>query len=340
MLSICLLTELLLRLFVLSPTSTQPDDTLGWRYISNSTIRQSDEGLSSNTLNSLGQNDSELLVSDSHVKRILLLGDSFTESLQIERENNFAELTERESCTEIVNSGQSGMNIMHYPIVVDRMHPYNMDQSVIVLSAGDINDIRHTPHSLTRHPENGEITNIQLIGKPLSFARRLFAPALEHSALLTLLMKRVKLLKLSSGENNTNDSAVAQQQNHSIFINEEDRNAIADIIRFVLKDIQTQMTVAILYLPTYDYLPAGVAVETERSIEARHFLSEIAKRMNIPMATATGFEEFYRKTHRPPVGFANAHISGGHLNQHGHKLVAQSLLTLIGRDCTLSEATP
>lgn len=72
----------------ITPSRQVFDADLGWQYIPESKIIYSSEGYAVHFLNELGMNDASL-ASKTNQKKILMLGDSFTEALEVPRTVNF-----------------------------------------------------------------------------------------------------------------------------------------------------------------------------------------------------------------------------------------------------------
>jgi lysophospholipase L1-like esterase len=91
----------------------QIDPIIGWTGFPNKHLTWRREGCGHIQLNRLGWNDRERsLEKPKGTKRVLMLGDSLLESLQVDRPNNFCSLLERQLSsksqpTEVINSGAS-----------------------------------------------------------------------------------------------------------------------------------------------------------------------------------------------------------------------------------------
>lgn len=113
--------EVFVRAFISSPLSTQADEELGWVYRPNAIVFQTKEGWATPRMNSLGYNDDEIPVTGV-ARRVLVVGDSYTEALQVDRADNFCSLAEKHMPeTLLFNAGRSGLSPVHYPVVARRL---------------------------------------------------------------------------------------------------------------------------------------------------------------------------------------------------------------------------
>lgn len=327
-------TEILLRLLIISPEASVPDSELGWGYMPNAVVLQSSEGYARNNLNSLGLNDDEFVQSGNILNRILVLGDSYTAALQVDRSENFVSLTEAKTCSDMLNAGRDGMTAVHYNVVARRLKPLGYERVVIVFTAGDISDIRETEFEVVKDPLSGKVDHINLRAKTLSKYRQLLSPVFEHSSLFTLLKNRIRLIEADEVKANAIPPKTNESTNgFSMFRSDSDKKEISEIIQYVIKDIQSFADVSILFIPSYEYKAYGESQEKDISVAGRTFFEQLTENLHIPFQAVTTLPEYYKYTSIVPVGFPNNHITGGHLNPNGHKLVAVAMAKLVGNHC-------
>jgi len=150
-----LLLELGLRLFApLSPSWSQPDDTLGWAFIPHAAYRfVAPEGCpgwtSSGQINSHGLRDREYpYAKPPGTYRILALGDSYTEGLQHDLDHIWPKLLEQrlnqrggDMRYEVINGGRSGMGTgLEYLFYTSRGRRYAADLVVLLVIGNDVED--------------------------------------------------------------------------------------------------------------------------------------------------------------------------------------------------------
>ena len=133
--------------------------------------------------------------SDSGKVRILVLGDSLTEALQVQRQDNFTSIAETmEPCLDFYNAGRSGLSPVHYPTVLSRVKKsFTPALTVVVVTAGDMADINTGNFRIVRD-DNKRIIDLQLKEEPLSRLRLALDPLLSRSALATYLVQRFRAI--------------------------------------------------------------------------------------------------------------------------------------------------
>lgn len=134
----------------------RPDPLLGVRSIPNAAYEYRDEGYSGGRINSLGLRDREIpYMKTENAKRILILGDSFMEALQVNLDGSFPKLLQTfigealpEHNIETVNAGRGGMGtVEEYLWYVTEGVKYRPDLVLLAFYAG--NDFRDNSKSLT-----------------------------------------------------------------------------------------------------------------------------------------------------------------------------------------------
>lgn len=324
-------TEVALRALIISPAATQSDTALGWTYLPHARILKTTEGYFNDHLNSLGLNDEEPSLAKPPF-RTLVVGDSYTEAFHVPRSQNFTSIAERKACSDNINAGRSGMTPLHYSVVAHRLKDLNPDQIVMVVSGADVDDIRTTKFAADYDASNQRINHIELAAERLSTYREKLDVFLKHSALLTLLKNRIKLLE---EDNQGQQSAQTEGPNDRapVFKSIGDQEYIRELFEYEIAEMQKIAPVSILYLSDYRYLVKGKSVETRKSRDVADFLASMSTDIGIKFKKVSSFPEYYQSHFYPPVGFDNAQIAGGHLNRAGHRLVAQELIDLIGQHC-------
>lgn len=319
--------EAFLRLFVISPSQTVPDAQLGWAYRPNATILHATEGYARNTFNSLGLNDEE--VSPSNGQRIVIaLGDSYTIALQVPQAANFTSISEvLNPCLDVVNAGRPGATVIHYPVVLDRLQSATaFTDIVLVLTMGDIEEVRRSKFQITRDPGTKRLERIILSERGPSRLRRSLDPIFSNSSLATYIKDRLRHLEFGPSEGEeTADSRSSPADDFAI---------IDEIFSYVFKNLKKRARTHVLYIPSFEYLPNRVSVESDASIKASATIYAAATRADIAFARVDGLAEAYRASGIPPNGFANNDIRRGHLNESGHLETARALVELLGPSCS------
>lgn len=328
LLTILASSELILRLFIIAPAAVIADDELGWLFRPRALIINSSEGYAHNTMDEMGFNNDEA-IQNIREPILVIFGDSYTEALQVDRSVNFVSRANSNlECIDLYNTGRSGMSIIHYPILLDRLRQKrNIDNALIILTAGDIRDLTSSSYIVIRDGDDSEISSIELVGKTPSKLRMHFDQIFSHSALATYLKNRLKAFQVA---NRNVDHKLEEKLTHSI----ENIDEVKEIIRYLLRSMEKATDLEILYVPSYDYLAGRTTEETNTSIKTREIIQPIAEGMKIPFQSVNGFNEIYKTRGRPPVGFSNKNIISGHLNHFGHEKVAENIVALYQHRCS------
>lgn len=133
---------------------TAPDTLFGWRYTPHAEywFHQENPRPVSGRLNNFGWRDRDWLVAKPpHTIRVALLGDSFVEAFQVERQHSFQAVAETELATlapaqhfELLNFGRSGFTTSEELLVLQHeVAPFAPDLVVLFFYAeNDIDDIK------------------------------------------------------------------------------------------------------------------------------------------------------------------------------------------------------
>ena len=131
------------------PSPAVPDTLIGWRFKPGASYVFKKEGFSEGRINSLGLRDVEHEYrKPADVYRILFLGDSYVEALQVDLDSCFAKRVEEVLSARIpggkfetVNTGRSGMGTAEELLFfTSEGHKYSPDLVVLVFSPNDYRD--------------------------------------------------------------------------------------------------------------------------------------------------------------------------------------------------------
>jgi hypothetical protein len=184
----------------------------GVTYIPHVYYRYTKEGFSEGRFNSHGFRDYERTLEKARgTFRILVLGDSYTEALQVQLEESFAAILEKTlnahpstSRFEVLSLGQSGFGTAdEYLRYLNFGVDYNPDLVALAFLTG--NDFRNNSKFLNREntgfyyalDQNHNLvldrSLIDAYENSLTFSKRLFQTLKAHSHLLNLISERVYL---------------------------------------------------------------------------------------------------------------------------------------------------
>ena len=326
-LSILLLTELILRIFFISPSKQIFDEELGWRYKPNSKLIYTSEGYGTHQLNELGLNDSTLStkISDS---KVLFLGDSFTEALEVSRPKNFISiLSQQYQHISFLNAGRGAYAPVHQLTVSNRIIKQFPAQTYIyVMSHGDaLTDLLNLPIYL-KHNQVGKIISMQPKNEAKDTIKNKFSALLHNSALATYLMRRyhkelksvISFLQKSAPPPPRKEKRTKKNQEKANLYSQK-------LLSFVFSELNNTSQTIILYIPNVIYKSEGQSNITDYSKREISIISKAAKDANVVFFNLSElFSHDYLKTSAPAFGFHNTQVGGeGHLNDHGHELVSK-----------------
>lgn len=325
----------MLRTAFITPSRQIFDADLGWQYLPNSKIIHSKEGYAVHKLNELGMND-EPLSRKTNRDKILVLGDSFTEALEVPRKNNFvAKLSDRHANTDFINAGRGAYAPPHQLIVIERMAKYFQPTlNLLFLSHGDLHDLVSLPLMIHR-TQDGKILDFTPVNEKKDALKDRFRLILHNSALATYIMRRYHLelkrairfisnpcvwqCKQSDSLKNTSGN----NESRAIVAKTEQKNQ-REMLTYIFKQLNAVAPTRIFYIPNVVYKHQHIADISSYSKKELSTISAAAQNAGLPFYSLTlPLLDDYERTGLPAFGFSNTKVGGeGHLNIHGHQVVA------------------
>lgn len=339
-----LVAELLLRQFVTAPSNQIFDPQIGYRYQPGSEIFDGAEGFAHNRLNSLGLNAAE--IDTTKPRRALLLGDSYTESRQVERARNFMSVASAALPDwDIVNGGRDGLNIVNTIVVAERLARLaHFDRIVLVTSNADyVDDLLDPAVLVTRRPDGRP--EIRMVVESREQLKQAFEKIVHHSALAVQLIRQCKPMILEV------QSTVLGWRTHRWFARdavaaapvapvaasaagdaEAARDALrAERLRLVIAQLRQIAPVSVVYIHQLEFRSAHEAVPGAIPARSEAALRAILEPLGVPFAsTGPALAASYRRTGEAPFGFNATQPGIGHLNTAGHQVIGRVLADLIG----------
>lgn len=332
--ALILASELFVRAVLTLPSASTSDPELGWKYTPYSTIFHTSEGWAVNHMNSMGLNDDEPVL-NSEKRRIIVLGDSLTEALQVPRSENFTSVAETIApCLDVYNSGRSGLSPIHYPIVLSRVRKHIVPElAIVALSSSDISDLLNSKnYEPVRNAVDNRIISLHIKEKPLTTLRIWLDPIISRSALATYLMRRIKAMSIKNKD--TNDPANKE-------LSDVDDAYIIELLEYLFSSMNTQVPVAVLYIQRLDYGEHRISTVGKQSAESESLIRNAAREAGVPfLSTRSYMKSSYQENGQPGTGFSNKNILAGHLNRLGHQATALALYDLVaaaGLKCRTAE---
>ena len=314
--------EWVVRTWVESPSIAIPTPRLRWRYGPHVRIVHSGEGFSIQRTNALGLLSPELL-SPRTGRRVIVLGDSYAEALQVPAGQGFAAVAGRAlPGTEVVNAGTSGYS----PLDCEEwaaMHAPALAPDVLVLELSEVN-VRElllpgVPGRIAHPPSDAD----RDAAEPETRMRRLARSIMQHSALATLGVRRVTLLVADQRarlSRRFREAAVVAARTGAP---PADPRLPALLDTVCTRASRLAPRFVILYIPHIEYFKPGQPLTDSAASAVVH---EVATRHGWPLVDAgPGFREEFRRTGQPVHGFDNSVKGSGHINEAGHRIVGAAL---------------
>lgn len=326
--------ELFVRAFIGSPSPQVYDPQIGYSYRPHSELFQAKEGFTHLKFNALGLNDREVMPRDGHC-RVLAIGDSYTAALQVPQTQNFTSIAERlDPDLDVVNGGRDGLFLGDMHKVAARLIPeVQPDLVVYVISERAVDtDITLPDFDVIVDPRTGAVVDAVMRVERQETLKRIFGPVLNESALATRLSAQFKPMVVDAmAQIDQWRSALAPAPREArATAPSVNRPSSEEVLRFVFRQFGTQAPAALLYINGLRYGPHHHAEVASTSLEAQDVAMRAAHRAGIPLRdTGSYLIAVAESARRPPFGFDNALLPGGHLNTAGHAAVGLALVDLI-----------
>jgi lysophospholipase L1-like esterase len=278
----------------------------------------------------MGLLDDELRVPRARV-RAVLLGDSFTEALQVAQDADFESVAERRTPgLEIVSVGCSGRSPVEYADWLDEYGPRLAPDIVIVqLNDWDLADVV-SDFSLARQAAVARgVAEPAVVAERVGLLKRLWRQLLRNLALVTLARERIQLLfegertRLAKSFHGADVTAVASAP----------PTCVADPRLPALLDALHRRIAAhapkliYLYLPSVDYF--GPRFDYGEPRVAAFYRAFAARNRVTLVDPIDEMRAEFARTGQPLHGFSNSVMGSGHLNAAGHRVVGERLARAI-----------
>ncbi len=325
------LMEILTRLFLTSPSNQMYDPVFGWQYQPNTEILHSKEGFARNHVNSIGLNDSELRL-DAKLK-VLVLGDSFVEAVQIPQALNFTSLLEKSiPDSEFINAGRSDANAAHFNPLIEKFAYLQPDAIVAFVSPSDISSLFSADINILQYGE--DIVAVRINPPQKDVIKKYLEPLLTRSALATYMTRRARPLMADLAaifQASPDPKAKAKPETPEA---KEARKRVyeaaqVEVMTFILRSMAAKAPVTIVFLPQMEFAANGASTVAKLSIRYFNTLNRACTAAKVQCIDPSDYlRKAYLSNGNPPFGFSNTKPGEGHLNELGHRAIADSLLEL------------
>lgn len=328
------------------------DPKLGNKYPANTRYVSDREGYANFVSDNFGFNNGYIETEPkAGVIRILSLGDSITESVQVGRNDNYSDRLEKKlnqagGKFEVLNLGVSGKSIPDYIIYASGyISTFSPDFFIIKIEASDfLGDATDTSKQnfLIRKGGTFKIAAKEnavdktIIGrlKLIKDNSGWFQPIIKYT-LIKLPKLRNILNGNSGGEQSANETAAVSGEN-ALRTKEE----MIDWQINKLKEAYGPKFIFI-YISSNPAIVKGkiVATEDKETLETKKIIELDCKKYGVPFIDTTDdFNKFYYEKEKMPRGFNNNEPGAGHLNKDGHEIVADKLYNYLKNINLESEA--
>ena len=317
-------------MWLAAPTTSFPDPRYLWVYSPHARLVHSTEGWSVRHTNSMGLLDDELRVPRARV-RAVLLGDSFTEALQVAQDVDFESVAERRMPgLEVVSVGCSGRSPVEYADWLDEYGPgLTPDVVIVQLNDWDLADVV-SASSLARQAAvaRGGAKPTVVAERP-GLLKRLWRQLQRNSALATLARERIRLLsegertQLAKRLHGTDGTAAGSAP--PTCVGDPRLPALLDALHRRIAAHAPKLIY--LYLPSVDYF--GPRLDYGEPQVAAFYRAFAARNRVTLVDPIDQFRAEFARTGQPLHGFSNSVMGSGHMNAAGHRVVGERLARAI-----------
>jgi lysophospholipase L1-like esterase len=334
-----LVWEIILSNFVDKIPGHLNDPNLGSVY-SKGVLVQSKEGHSLTHINSLGMRNEEILPKQTNEIRILVLGDSYTQGLQVSDDELYTSILGKDLTSEnknqsiitVINAGRPGASPAYY-LYLANYYKSIIQPDYVVIQTNDTDwtdDIFNKTQNFYEELINGQFESVKnnnfISGSTLAnrFPKLQFLKELANFPIFHFAVSQIQDILKSQTTNNkaidTNITSKGYQQDTALF--EKNRIAFQPVMDSTLKGLRDSYEkVVFLYIPSIDY---NNLTSEPTSIE--NVFAITAKNNHVDVINMRDrYIQYYHQTYRPCYGFNNTSLGIGHINIYGHLLIAEKL---------------
>jgi hypothetical protein len=323
--------ELAARRWLVAPMGTTLDARFGFIQRPGSRVVQSAEGWGAYTANADGFLDGEFAVAPPG-ERALLMGDSFTQGLQVREGERYSEVAERlVPGLDVLNVAAAGRSPIHYACFMPRFQAvFHPALAIVQIDDADLSEMEGADAWTEVFDE------FHAAGSAAAHERARHAGPLEpvrelarRSALLTQLQSRLKLLARQERTRLSQKLGFSHANLEDVVARPATPRAEALLDSLIGEVVRVNPHTILVYVPHFYYFDRVPRVAYPVREAWYHAL---AARRGVPIVdpAAAMLAEFLR-TREPLHGFLNSRPGEGHLNARGHRILGELLAETIRR---------
>lgn len=330
--------EILLRIFFTVPIVSDDVPGLGW-LPKNARGLSTTEGRGHVQYNEFGFREGALENKPKDETRILILGDSNIEARQMDLPQTLPArlqtlLDTSVNCrVRVVNGGRVGATPAFHVALADKYQKLFQPDWTVVFVEDDRWKLTFSPsHEIRYEPQNEGfkiVTKWQGAsrGRGYQILRKLHIRDLalfDWSFSRWQLMNGVGTGPDAQGEGSAERTAAkGNEAQRAAYANMKDPQMVARSMNWTLRQLKEKYPrLVILHMPSYDMNAANLKPVTA---EERQLTAD-CQSLDLPLILMRErIAQDYAQTHQPPFGFMNTLPWTGHINAHGHNLMADAL---------------
>lgn len=277
------------------------------------------EGYSITHINSLGMRNKEITLKQPGEKRIITLGDSYTMALQVDDNHIFTTLLDKylnknikNHDFNVINAGILGYSPANYIYLSDfYKKTINPDYVVVQINASDFCRDMIDKNTFINTIKQGNTYKLKVNKEFVSEnpLKKMFSQLNDFTVFSTFRLSAEKIQEMLAMKKTNVENA-------------DKIGDYYDLADWSFKNLKSNYkNLVILYIPEIDYTDID-----KKPLKVEFDIEKAAKKYNVNLINMRApFIDYYKKTLQPVNGFNNTKPGDGHLNDAGHKLIAEKL---------------
>jgi lysophospholipase L1-like esterase len=313
--------EVLLSQLVLQKPTSQSHEVLG-RIYGQGLYVQGKEGYGRTVLNELGLRSPPLETVLESQQRVLVLGDSYTQAMQVSDEVAFPQHLNDllGDNTRVINSGREGASPADYIALEDyNKTTFQPDVVVVQLNEADFTrDLLSTKQTFYYEETAQGYTlreNKSMVSSNELASRFASLQSILNFSVIRVALERVTAMRKGEPASASEVQTTAQESDGSLE-------------RFTMQELKrVYQDPVVLYIPEMNYFSADYA----QPHATETYLAQAAQELGVTfISLRDDYAALYQNRHRTAHGFSNTQPGMGHINPLGHEIAAERLVQVLG----------